>query len=65
MSGVCYHERSTIVHTTLITCVQPLEGQYVQIRKDGPVKADDVLVLCEVEVKGKEIGLVHATVIYV
>ncbi|XP_041360601.1 uncharacterized protein LOC121376881 [Gigantopelta aegis] len=54
--SLCYHQTQRVDSFVKCPCNPPLKGQYVRIRKEKPVTYDDVLTLCEVEVKGKKIA---------
>ncbi|XP_041347877.1 uncharacterized protein LOC121367647 [Gigantopelta aegis] len=52
--ALCYHQVSAVEESASFVCPKPLEGRYVRIRKDNLLQKNDVLTLCEVEVKARK-----------
>ena len=61
---VCHHQIEAVGAFATFKCPK-VKGRFVRIRKQPPVVKNDVLTLCEVEVKGEEVGKLHLSNVYV
>ena len=55
---VCHHQIEAVGAFATFKCPK-VKGRFVRIRKQPPVVKNDVLTLCEVEVKGEEVGMLY------
>ena len=50
--AICHYQTQAVNASGVFHCHPAIKGEYVRIRKLGPVPKEEVLALCEVEVYG-------------